>query len=220
MPTTPARDTPRSRQTQLRLLAAAREVACAEGVAGASARKISGAAGVNQALVFYHFETVNELIAASSNFYVDEALDQYREALRQARTLTDLLEIADGVRSQEGQKGNAAFMAQILAAADQDSAIGGAARYALDSWTAQIADALERITAPTPVSGLVDARGLAPLLTAAFVGLELYDGANPRGGQAAKATLESLTKMLDSLLDAGPIVRTALSQATKRISRS
>lgn len=216
MPTPPSQDASRSGETKTRLLDAAREVSCAEGVAGASARKIAAAAGVNQALVFYHFASVNDLIAAASNFYVDEALEQYRQQFETAQTLTDLLRIAEGLRSREGEKGNVAFMAQVLAAA-HTPVIGEAATYALESWTAQIARVVERITGGTVLPELIDVDGLAPLITGAFIGLELYEGAHPQGGESAARTLGLVTQTIDSLLTAGPVARRALSQAAKRL---
>lgn len=205
-------ETSRSRDTRIRLLSAAREVVCDQGVAGASARKIAAAAGVNQALVFYHFAGVHELIAASSTHFVDEALEHYREPLAAARTTSDLLKIAEDLRSREGR--NAAFMAQILAAA-QIPVIGEAAAHALGAWTEQIDGALQRITTGTVLAEVMDTRGLAPLITAAFVGLELYDGANPSGGAAAGESLTSLTAMIDSLLSAGPVASRAVARAAR-----
>lgn len=199
-------------------MAAARTVACEAGVAGASTRKIAAAAGVNQALVFYHFAGVHELIAAASNHFVDEALARHSEEFARAATTADLLEIAEALRRGEGQKGNVAFMAQVLAAASIP-VIGGAAAYALDAWTREIARTLERITAGTVAAELVDIEGLAPLITAAFVGLELYSGASPRGGVAAAETLASLTGMVDSLLAAGPVARAAMTQVAKHAKR-
>lgn len=213
--TTP--ETTRSRDTRMRLLSAAREVVCEEGVAGASARKIAAAAEVNQALVFYHFAGVHELIAASSTHFVDEALKHYREPLAAARTTAELLAIAGDLRSREGR--NAAFMAQILAAA-KVPVIGEAAAHALRAWTEQIDGALQRITTGTAVPEVMDPSGLAPLITAAFVGLELYDGANPSGAAAADEALESLSAMIDSVLSAGPVASRALARAAKHTLKS
>ncbi len=50
-----------SGDTRERLLAGTISALRDKGIAGISARSIAAAAGVNQALVFYHFGTVEEL---------------------------------------------------------------------------------------------------------------------------------------------------------------
>ncbi|MFC7103761.1 TetR/AcrR family transcriptional regulator [Nonomuraea rubra] len=51
--------------TRTKLLDAALETLRTQGMAGASARAIAATAGVNQALVFYHFGSVDQLLAAA-----------------------------------------------------------------------------------------------------------------------------------------------------------
>lgn len=191
-------------ETKLRLLAAARSVTCVAGVTGASARKIGNEAGVNQALVFYHFSTVSALVAAASDHFVTEALERVRVKMNRAASTADLLAIAAELRTREGPVGNIAFMTQILAAAPHDKVIAGAAERALSAWTGQIHRALETITADTLVGESIDTAGLASLITAAFVGLELYTESNPAGGRAAQRTLADLTAAIDALLFTRP----------------
>ena len=50
--------------TRLALLDAAEELLISKGVVGISTRKVADRAGVNQALVHYHFGTIEELLLA------------------------------------------------------------------------------------------------------------------------------------------------------------
>ncbi len=51
--------------TRTKLLEGALRTLAEQGIAKTSARSVAAAAGVNQALVFYHFGSVDELLAAA-----------------------------------------------------------------------------------------------------------------------------------------------------------
>ena len=51
--------------TRLALLDTAEELLITKGVAGITTRKVADRAGVNQALVHYHFGTIEELLLAA-----------------------------------------------------------------------------------------------------------------------------------------------------------
>ena len=61
------------------LLEAAIAVLRESGFAGASARRIAQRAGCNQALVFYHFGSVNDLLVAALEEVSARRLAAYRE---------------------------------------------------------------------------------------------------------------------------------------------
>ena len=58
-------DDPRTLQTRRRLVDATMQTIREQGIAKLSARTIATTGGVNQALVFYHFGTVDGLVADS-----------------------------------------------------------------------------------------------------------------------------------------------------------
>lgn len=200
-----------AKDTKTRLLDAARQVVCDVGMAAASARTIAASAGANQALIFYHFGTVSELIEAASNRAVDQAVSQYRIALGEASTIDGLLAVGRQMHSRENSLGNVTFMAQILAAAPHDPVIARAARYAMAAWTDQVHAALDRVLGGTAVEDLIDLKGLAHLISAGFIGLELYGATNDQAATAALASLDSLGLLVDALGEAGPITRRAVS---------
>lgn len=208
----------RAMDTRIRLLDAAAEVVCDRGLAAASARTIAAAAGVNQALVFYHFGTVAELIEAASNRAVDSALAHYRIALDGAVTVDQLLAVGRDLQGRERAVGNVAFMAQILSGAGHDPAIARAARYAMSAWTGQVRAALDRVLGGTVIAELVDTAGLADLVSAGFIGLELYGTVDAQSASAALSSLDSLGRLVDRLGAAGPVARRALGLAARHYS--
>src|SRR5437773_1963179 len=64
--------------TKSRLLSGAAETMRESGIAGLSARTIAARADVNQALIFYHFNTVAELVDAAVRASVDARVEFYR----------------------------------------------------------------------------------------------------------------------------------------------
>ncbi len=211
--------TSRAATTKARLRAAALAVVREKGVGGASARTIATAAGVNQALIFYHFESVSELIEAASDEAVEARVGLYREAFAEARSLADLLTIARRVHEQERLAGSMTVMAQIMAGAQDDPVLARAARHALAAWTDEVDRVLRRVLPASPIGSLVDTAGLAPLVSASFVGIELYHGADPDAADQAFATLDRLSTLLSALDALGPAGQRALRLATTRLSK-
>ena len=58
----------------------------------------------------------------------------------------------------------------------QDAVLARSAQYAMSAWTREITLVLDRVLATSPVADLIDTAGLAHVISAAFIGLELYDG--------------------------------------------
>ena len=178
--------------TRARLLAAAADTVREQGAWQASARVIAARAGVNQALVFYHFGTVGELVDAACRQAVDDALGHYREQLDAVVSLPGLLDVGRQVRERERVTGNVAMMAQLMAGARTDPVLADAARYATDAWVAAIEPVVLRVMAGSPLAEVVDPAGLARAIAASFIGLELYDDVDPEGATAALGVLDGL----------------------------
>lgn len=201
--------------TKARLIDAARTVTCTTGVAGASGRLIAAEAAVNQALIFYHFHTVVELIEAASNHFVDRAVADYRVALSEASTVDELMTVTRMLHQQQNNSGNVAFMTQILAAAGQDPAIGRAAAYAITVWTAQTRAALSQTSADTVLEHLIDLDELAELITASLIGIELY--ATAGNAEPALGALAAIGRLVDSLITVDPITRKIITASARRL---
>ena len=215
--------TPRAEHTKARLRSAALAVVREKGVGGASARMIAAAAGVNQALIFYHFDSVSELIEAASDEAVEARVRLYRDAFAGVESLSDLLAIARKVHEQERQAGSMTVMAQIMAGAQSDPVLARAGRHALAAWTAEVDQVLRRVLVTSPLGSLIDGAGLAQLVSAAFIGIELYHGADPEAADLAVSTIEDLNDVLSALEGLGPAsqraLRIASAQVGKRVAR-
>ena len=193
--------------TRRRLIDGAIQALRTRGIAGTSARSIAAAAGVNQALVFYHFDTVDQLVDTACREGTAERVAEYRERFRSVASLRELLDLGRDLSQAERQAGNIAVLAQVLAGAQQDTRLAEAARFALGLWTAEIEATLRRILAGSPVAQLADPAGLASAVAASFIGIELYGGVDPDAAASALDTLQAFAVLAELLDDLGPVAR-------------
>jgi AcrR family transcriptional regulator len=202
--------------TRERLLAGALEVLGEHGIAGASARTVAAAAGVNQALVFYHFGSVDELLAAAARHGAEERVALYRERLGEVRTLAELIALARQLHAQERAAGHVAVLAQLLAGAQKQERLVPATAAGLTLWVDETEQVLARVLGGTPLAEFVDVGGLARAVAAGFVGLELYEGVDPEGTERALSSLEQLAGLMTALEELGPVAQRAVRARLRR----
>lgn len=202
--------------TRERLLSATIEALRVDGIAGVSGRTIAARAGVNQALVFYHFGSVSELVQAATRSSVDASIASYRERLAEVTTLSGLLALGRDLHRLERAAGNVALMAQVMAGAQGDPALAGAASDAMAAWSEEIEKVVARALEGSVLGRLVGGEGLARAISAAFIGLELLDGVDPAAATAALEELERLGELLTVVEGLGPIASRAVLAATRR----
>ncbi|MEU9510178.1 TetR family transcriptional regulator [Micromonospora sp. NPDC048170] len=196
--------------TRQKLIDGALAAIRAHGIAGTSARTIAAAAGVNQALVFYHFGSVDALLAEACRDATTARVAAYRERFAEVRSLRELLDVGRALHEQERAEGNVAVLAQLLAGAQSDERLAEPTAAALRLWTAEIETVLHRLLRDSPVASVADPPGLASAISAAFVGLELFEGVDPAGARDAFAALEHLAVLVEVVEELGPLARRAL----------
>lgn len=202
--------------TRSKLVAGALATLVEHGFAGASARTIAAAAGVNQALVFYHFGTVDELLVAACRHGAEQRVATYRERLDRVRTVRELLDLGRELHATERAGGHVAALAQLLAGAQAHPPLAPAAAAGLALWTDEIEKVLKRVLGGTPLGGLVDVAGLAKAISAAFVGLQLYEGVDVAGADAAFGALEQLAALVAAVDELGPVAGRAVRSHLRR----
>jgi AcrR family transcriptional regulator len=213
-----------SSDTRDRLLQGAIDALRTQGIAGVSARTIAAAAGVNQALVFYHFGSVDELVAAAAMWSAEREVADYRERFERVRSLRELQKIGRemnvrGLGPAERAASNVTVLGQMLAGAQTNPALAAATRDALALWTAEIERVLNRVLADSPLGEVADVPGLARAVSASFIGMELLAAVDPDGDRAAFRALDQLGALLEYLDDLGPAARVAARRAVRTAVR-
>ena len=204
--------------TRRKLLDGAVETLRVRGIAGTSARAIAATTGVNQALIFYHFGSVDDLLDVACRDATQTRIDLHRSQFDSVTSMRELLQVGRELHVQEREAGNVAMLAQILAGAHKDPALAAAGRHALGLWVAEIEKVLVRVMKGSPIAMATDVHGLAHSVTASFIGIELYDGVDPDGAALALAALEQLSVLVEVVEDLGPVGRRALRSRMRRVS--
>jgi AcrR family transcriptional regulator len=208
------RGDPRSVGTRRKLMDGAIETLRSRGIAGTSARAIAAAAGVNQALIFYHFGSVEDLVDVACRQATAERVALYSPRFATVGSLRELLQIGREIRDA------VSALAQVLAGAQQDERLAATARDTLALWVTEIESSITRLTAGTPIADVADPAGLAQGVAAAFIGIVLYEGVNAAGASAALDTLEQLAVLAEVIDDLGPVGRRALRAHIRRATRA
>lgn len=202
--------------TRERLMEAAIGALRRHGISGVSARTIAAETGANQALVFYHFKTVEGLLAEAALRETRLRLDRYRPGFAEAASLRDLLRLGRELHESERASGNVALLGQFLAGSSSYPKLAEATADALRMWSDEIERVLERLFTGHPLADLLDIPGLARAISAAFIGLELYEGVDPAGAAAAFGALDGMGTLVEVLDGLGPVASKALRVGLRR----
>jgi AcrR family transcriptional regulator len=204
--------------TRQKLIDGAIQTIRTHGISGVSARTIATTAGVNQALVFYHFGSVHELLSAACRTHSKAAVESYQPYFDQVSTLKQLLAVGREPHAGQAEIGNVKVLAQMLAGSQNDPELAKATSAALTLWTDAVEQVLARVMADSHAKDLLDIGGLARAVSAGFVGLELFEGVDPAGAQQALDTLEQLAVLVEVVDDLGPVARRAFRAKVKRVT--
>ncbi|WP_433174701.1 TetR/AcrR family transcriptional regulator [Actinoallomurus sp. CA-150999] len=202
--------------TRQRLIDATIQTLRTHGIAGISARTIAGTADVNQALVFYHFGSVDQLLAASCAEAAAQRVQMFRERFAEVGSLRELLAAGRELHATERAAGNVTVLAQMLAGAQRDPALAAATSAALEQWAHELERVLDRVLPATPLIEIADTPALARAISAAFIGIELYEGADPQAADSALNALDNLGAALEALDSLGPLATRAMRAKIRR----
>ena len=170
--------------TRQRIMDAAVETLREEGIVGTTARAIAQRGGFNQALIFYHFRSIPQLLMEAFSRTSDEQIARYEAAAADVTSLHDLVAIARRLHDEDLESGAVTAVTQLMAAAT-DPELGGQILDRIDRWITIVERALERAN---PAAGTVDAilspRSAAYAISAMFLGIELLTRLDPERAEA------------------------------------
>jgi AcrR family transcriptional regulator len=167
-----------------RILDAAFETVRTEGVARASARTIARKGGFNQALIFYHFGSVNDLLLAALDRSAAARMTRYREVLS-AASPAEFASLARRLYVEDVEVGHSTVLAELFAAGGGNPALGAEMLKRLQPWLELAESLIRRFLAGSPFETLVDARAAAGAVLAMYVGIDLL---NHLDGDRSRAT--------------------------------
>jgi AcrR family transcriptional regulator len=189
----------RSTDTRAALIEAAAAALRDVGFARASAREIARRAGCNQALVFYHFGSVNDLLLAALDDVSTRRLTAYRGLVDQAGSLTELVESARAIFREDLTAGHISVLVEMITGAQSAEGLGEQVAVRFAPWRELAESAVRQSLGTSPLAALLPAPEVAHGVVAGFLGLELL--AHLDGDQSAALALFDRALLLAGLLD-------------------
>ncbi|PSK92917.1 TetR family transcriptional regulator [Murinocardiopsis flavida] len=174
MGTTAANTRGSSAETRDRLIDAAGQVLRQEGYAKASARTIAAAAGVNSALVFYHFGGVDPLLLAALDRSSEERMLMHRPVADAAHTVEQLVEAAVLIYRADVEGGHLTLFTELVAASVNKPELRPEINRRADMWLEFIEQTWERVAGGTPLGRMLPAREVAYGAITFYLGVNLF----------------------------------------------
>jgi AcrR family transcriptional regulator len=186
-------------------LKATLETLKSEGFSGASARAIARTGKFNQALIYYHFGSVEGLLIAALADFSQRRLARYREALVDVSTLTELIQSMSDLYDEDRRGGEVTAVQEIVAGSSSSADMGPQVVELLDPWDALAEEIISRLLRGTPFADVIPSTDVAYALVALFFGVETLGHLDPERAKTA-ALFEAgrkLAPLFDMLLAAG-----------------
>lgn len=173
----PKRSRSSPRAAKASLIEAAIEVLAAEGFARTSARAVAAAAGGTNGSIFYHFGSMDGLLAATAEELADRRMARVKQALGgDDAAVRWPNRLADTIRAEAESKEGIAVV-ELLVGSRTSSELAAPVMDAIDRSIDFATEELRIVLSNSPLTQLVPVELVAELATAAFFGLELFSQA-------------------------------------------
>lgn len=164
---------PTGEATRQRIMDAAYQTLKKDGIKGASARAIARAGDFNQALIFYHFGSVNQLLVNAAQESSRRQVERYRGRVEGITELNELVQVAAQLHAEDVDEGSITVVAQLMAGAVHDDEMGRAIMDSFEPWVELVESALRKVFESSPLGPLMPIKDMAFGISALFLGVEL-----------------------------------------------
>ena len=170
---TPTARRTRGEVTRQQLMEAAIDTLKDHGYAGASARVIADRAGVNQGLIFYHFDSVTRLLLAALDEVSAQRRDRYAAAVDQASSPAELVRVASTIYREDLDAGYVGVLVAMIAGAATTPGLGDEVAKRIAPWTDFARTAVTGVLADSPLGTVLPADTVGFAVVALYLGMEM-----------------------------------------------
>jgi AcrR family transcriptional regulator len=178
MARSPRRGRRGGQDTRQRIVDAALETLKQEGFTGASARVIADRGGFNQALIFYHFGTVNQLLLAVLDETSKRRLAAYQTAVEQVTTLPELLQTATRLYREDLAAGHITVLNELIGASLAYPELRPEIAARVQPWVRFAEDVIVRALAGGPLAELIRSGDAAFATVSLYLGMQMLTHLN------------------------------------------
>jgi AcrR family transcriptional regulator len=186
--------------TKLQIAEAALETLKVNGFAGASARAIAHNGSFNQALIFYHFGSVQNALLAALDLVSARRLAEYGPEFENARTPTELAQLARAIYHDDLERGYVTALGEMVSGGVSDPLLGAEVAARIEPWIEMVERKLEQLVARSPLRAAVPARDVAFGVVSLYFGVDMLS--HMQRDQARAESLLDLADRLATLLEA------------------
>jgi AcrR family transcriptional regulator len=156
-----------------RLIDATIRVLARDGFAHTSARAIASEAGGVNGLIFYHFGSMELLLAATARALTERGLQRVRTGLGgDSASATWSTNLGAVIRREAASDDGRAVM-ELLVGSRTSGVLADEVRSAIDSALAFAVSEIQLLLGASPITQIIPAELIAELAAAAFLGLEI-----------------------------------------------
>jgi AcrR family transcriptional regulator len=159
--------------TKARITEAALETLKQKGFVGASAREIAAAGGFNQALIFYHFGSVHNLLLAALDLVSARRMRAYEPAFERAHTLSELASLAREIYADDLENGYVTVLGEMVAGGASSPELGSRIVARLEPWIEMVERKVRELVAGSLPEALVPPRDVAFAIIALYLGIDM-----------------------------------------------
>ena len=171
-------------QTRDRLVEAALEALKTVGFAGATSRAIARIGGFNQALIFYHYGSLDALLLAALDRTSEQRLARYREALAQIESLEELAELSARIYREDRETGHLTVVSQMVAGSLARPELAPEIAKRMEPWLEFAEEALGKVTKGTVLETALPLPDLAYAAVTYYLGVNLLANLDPERSRA------------------------------------
>ncbi|HWJ49800.1 MAG TPA: helix-turn-helix domain-containing protein [Solirubrobacteraceae bacterium] len=185
--------------TKLHIVEAALRTLKTEGFAGASARAIAREGNFNQALIFYHFASVRNLLLAVLDLISERRMTEYGPAFESARTPSELAGLARTIYLDDLERGYITVLGEMVSGGVTDAELGTEVSARIEPWIEMVERKLEQMLAATGLPMLASPRDLAFALVALYFGMDMLS--HMQGDRTRAESLLDLATRLSAVAE-------------------
>jgi AcrR family transcriptional regulator len=185
-----------AQETKQQIAQAALEALRTVGFAGATSRAIGRVGGFNQALIFYHYGSLENLLLAALDLTSTERMARYRVAVDAASTLEELMQVARRIYREDSESGHVAVISQMVAGSIARPELAKGVIERVEPWVEFCEHAIRKVVEGSPLEDVLPIRELA------YGAVSFYLGANLLTHLGGAAPTEALFERAEGLAPA------------------
>jgi AcrR family transcriptional regulator len=183
--------------TKLQIVEAALRTLQTSGFAGTSARAIAREGVFNQALIFYHYGSVRNLLLAVLDLISERRMQEYGPAFERASSAPELAQLAREIYASDLERGYITVLGEMVGGGVSDPTLGAEVAARIEPWIDMVERKLEALLQGTPLLALAAPRDVAFALVALYFGVDMLS--HLQGDRTRAESLLDLATRLSTL---------------------